>query len=271
MLRNFTFGLVLLSFTGLPGLSQDQSLAEIRADLSALNAQILGLRQMLSQRSESTTELTTSGPALSRLDQVEAEMRRLTGQVEQLEFRIEQIVKDGTNRIGDLEFRLVELEGGDVTSLGQSSTLGGDSAVQPAEPVQTTTQNVELAVAEEADFNAATDALKNGEYQLAADRFAQFTQTYPGGPLTGDALYWRGEALAAMGNWKEAARAYLASFSGSPNGTKAPDALHMLGVSLASLGQVSEACQMFSEVGIRYPGTAAIALAQSEMSRYSCS
>ena len=37
-----------------------------------------------------------------RVDAIESELRQLTGAVEELQFRVETIVEDGTRRIGDL-------------------------------------------------------------------------------------------------------------------------------------------------------------------------
>ena len=52
--------------------------------------------------------------ALTRLDQLEAELRRLTDRVDVLTNDVRRIVDDATNRVGDIEFRLTELEGGDT-------------------------------------------------------------------------------------------------------------------------------------------------------------
>ena len=75
----------------------------------------------------------------------------------------------------------------------------------------------------------------------------------PGGPLTGAAHFWRGEALAEQGKMPEAARAYLESFSSDPQGNMAADALYKLGTSLAELGQTNEACTTLGEVQVRFP------------------
>ena len=64
---------------------------------------------------------------------------------------------------------------------------------------------------------------------------------------------WRGEALAAAGDWPNAARSYLESFSGSPQGAKAPEALYRLGLALGRLDQLEEACLTLAEVRRRYP------------------
>src|SRR5690606_15033480 len=106
----------------------------------------------------------------------------------------------------------------------------------------------ELAVGEKIDFDRAREVLDQGDFRTAADLFATFAQTYTVGALTGEAHYYRGEALAALGLREEAARAYLESFSGSPDGVKAPDALLKLGLNLIELGQPADSCAILLEV-----------------------
>ncbi len=255
--------------------ARKDSLADIRQSLQVLYFEIQQLRTELSTtRGPSGT--AGEGPALVRIDALEQELRRLTGDVEQLQFRIEQIVQDGTNRIADLEFRLVELEGGDLSQLGKTTTLGGGempAAVVP--PVATDTPegsgSAELAVAEQEDFDAAKRALDEGNFVESSDRFLAFIDTYPGGPLTGEAYFWRGEALAALSDWKNAARSYLESFSGSPLNSKAPDAFFKLGVSLGKLSQIEAACETLGELSRRYPAAAVVPQAAAEMQTLGCS
>ena len=227
-------------------------------------------------------ELSTTGAAnvtmtgasvLERVDAIEAELQRLTAHTEQLGHRIDRVVADGTNRIGDLEFRLVELEGGDVGQLGETSTLGGDVAPGTLaggnEATHTTTD--ELAIGEEADFQTASKALAEGDYQQASDLFARFEQSYPGSPLSAEANLSRGKALDGLGDTREAARAYLASFTVNASGPVAPDALLELGAALGRLGQADQACVTLGEVGVRFPATDAAATARQEMAALGCS
>ena len=51
------------------------------------------------------------GDALQRMDAIEAALAQLTSKTEALEFRVNQVVTDGTNRIGDMEFRLTRAGG----------------------------------------------------------------------------------------------------------------------------------------------------------------
>ena len=263
---------LLASTVAMPSTAQDrrETLADIRQGLSFLNVEIRRLNQELSTTG-TNQGVSGQGTSLQRLDALEGELRRITGKIEELEFRINRIVQDGTNRIGDLEFRLVELEGGDVSKLGQTSTLGGQELVTTPLPTTPTNPNTtELAVSEEVDFQKARAALDEGQFQQAAELFGLFAETYPGGPLTTEAHYLRGDAQAELGQWSSAARSYLQSFSSAPDSPIAPDALYRLGVSLDQIGQREEACLTLNEVGLRYPSTPAHQKAQADMARMEC-
>lgn len=245
-------------------------LAGIRGELTSLNAEIEGLRAQLTT-SAASQGVQTTGPALQRLDQLELALRRVTGDVEALRRHVGQIVEDGTRRIADLEFRLVELEGGDIAALGTTSTLGG---VPPKPTVKAELSvpdtGAELAVVEREDFEAALGALKDGKPSAAAFGFDQFLINYPGGPLSASAQYYLGEAYSAQENWAGAARSYLESFTNSPDGEHAPVSLYKVGVSLGKLGQIKEACLTFGETSRRYPGHATQTDVANAQESYRC-
>lgn len=253
-------------------LAQDQSetLADIRQQLTVVFVEVQKLKRELSTTGTSGS-LNAGGSALQRIDAIEAELQRLTGKTEELEFRINSVVSDGTNRIGDLEFRLVELEGGDVSKLGQTTTLGGGAAPSVAAPVTApSTGATELAVGEKADFERAAEVLASGDFRTAADLFATYRETYPGGPLIVAADLKRGEALDGLGDKTAAARAYLDAFSAEPEGDLAAEALFRLGRGLGGLGQVQEACVTLTEVGTRFPTSPMVAQAEQERAALSC-
>ena len=272
-----------LAFGPVAAQAQDaQTLADVRQELTVLNVEVQKLRRELSTTGGASVAVT-GGSVLERVNAMESELQRLTSKTEELENRINRVVTDGTNRIGDLEFRLVELEGAAVGSLGQTSTLGGGempATMAPATPVpapadplantSTPTNTAELAVGEKTDFERAKAALADGDFRSAADQFATFNQTYPGGPLGPEADLRRGDALDGLGDTREAARAYLASFSADPAGPVAAEALYQLGSSLGALGQTQEACVTLGEVASRFPTSPFVAQAQSERSVLAC-
>jgi len=275
--RRVVVGLVLgAMLLGAPVQAQDQTLADVRQELEYVYGEILRLRRELSTTGSAGLASGSSAPALQRIDALEQEVRRLTGDVEQQQFQIDQVVKDGTNRIGDLEFRLCELEAGcDVTTLKRAAPLGGMVVPKTGNlGAGSTTKPViksDATVSEQSSFNQAFSAYEAGDYINSAAMFENFALAFPGGPLSGESYFWRGEALAASENWNDAALSFLESFSGSPAGVKAPDALYRLGISLEKLGQVQEACLMLSEVPVRYPAAGVVAQANAEFAGLGCS
>ena len=252
---------------------RDETLADIRQELNVLYVEIQKLKRELSTTGAAAT--VSGGTVLDRVGAIESELARLTAKTEELEFRVNAVVKDGTNRISDLEFRLVELEGGDVSQLKETTTLGGEAraSAAPAAPAVPVAQAEapQLAMGEQADFDAAKAALDAGDHANAAAKFAAFNETYPGSPMAAAANLGRGQALEAGDDLTGAARAYLEAFSVEPNGSMAPEALFHLGRGLGRLGQTSEACVTLSEVGVRFPGGAAESRAREEMVRLGCS
>lgn len=271
---------LLLCLAPVLGHAQDraQTLADIRAELGALAAEFNALKAELVSSGAAATG-AAGGDALQRMDTIEAALARLTARTEEVELKLNRVVSDGTNRIGDLEYRLCEVtEGCDPATLGATPTLGGDTGAAPA-PVATdagvgtapaTTGGTELAVAEQGDFDRAKEVLGQGDFPRAAELFATYAQSYPGGPLVPEAHYLRGEALSKQGDTGNAARAYLDAFSAAPEGPLAPDALLKLGEGLGALGQVQEACVTLAEVGKRFPTSMAATQSTVAMQGFGC-
>ncbi len=180
-----------------------ETIAAIREELGALAGQIQALKSELVNGGAAAMQAAGGAGALDRMNAMESELSRLTAATEAVQNRVNAVVADGTNRIGDLEFRLCELEEGcDTSALPITAQLGG-GATAPAAAVPAATAEgsagPELAVSEQADFDRAKAALDAGDNQAAADQFAAFAQTYTGGPLTGEASFLRGEALCEAG------------------------------------------------------------------------
>ena len=282
-MMRWLFALTLL--LPLPALAQTaQSLADVKAELAQLAAQFLTLKQELVS-SGAAANGSAGGDALQRLDAIEAALTKLTAKTEEVEFKLNSVVSDGTNRIGDIEFRLCELtEGCDPSTLPVTPDLGAlaSGAAAPAVPdpavvsapetpaAPAATDGVELAVNEKADFDRAKAVLDSGDFLGAADLFKTYAQSYPGGPLVPQADMYRGDALTTASDTTGAARAYLDAFSASQTGPLAGQALTKLGQALGKLGQGPEACVTLAEVGKRFPGSSDEATAKAAMAAQGC-
>jgi tol-pal system protein YbgF len=258
-----------LLLSPLPAVAQEETLADIRQQLTALFVDVQRLTRELSTTGGLNSGIAGSTP-LERLDAIEAELQRLTSKSEQLEFRVNSITADANNRIGDLNFRLCELEADcDIGQL-DDTPLGGLEVAGAVTTTPEPTGGPALAIGEQTDIERAQGALASGDFRSAVDQLTTFVATYPGSPLTADANYLRGEALEGLGEVTDAARAYLEAFSGDPTGPKAPDALFKLGSSLGKIGQTQDACLTLAEVNVRFPGNPAVLDAQMEMQALGC-
>lgn len=252
-----------------------QTLADLKIELGQLMAEFTTLKREL-VTSGAAQSGAAGGDALQRLDAIEAAIARLTAQAEAVEIKVNKVVSDGTNRIGDMEYRLCEVtEGCDVATLAETPILGGDPAVDPNVVISDgdgapAPDGPELAIGEKKDFDKANAMLTSGEFQSAADLFATFLQSFPGSPLTQEVQFKRGEALTGLNDTKGAARSYLDAFSGKPDGEYAPEALLKLGQALGALGQVPEACQTLAEVGKRFAGSGQALDAQTSIQGLGC-
>ena len=267
----------LVAASGVYAQDKAQTLADIRTEVQALAAQVQALKSELVSGGAAAMQAAGGASALDRMNTLEAELARLTSETEKLQIRVDKVVTDGTNRVGDLEFRLCELEEGCdtgnlpiTTALGGAATTTATTTPTDTAAISSATPTAELALNEQADFDRAKAALDSGDFQGAANQFTTFAQSYPGGPLTGEAQFLQGDALSQLGDTSGAARAYLGAFSGAPQGPRAPAALLKLGAALGLLGQTQDACVTLGEVPVRFPAAPEAAEAQSTMQKLGC-
>ena len=228
-----------------------------------------------------------------RIDQLEAQLRTLTGQIEQYEHRIRQL-EDSLRRFQeDAEFRFRELgakgsDSGRTTgsatappprTLSQPPTYGGIKPLAPPEPGYPAAaapldispprpvgagplplgsgNPADVALAVPADPKTAYDVayafVLQRDFEAAQSAFGDFLQRYPDDQLAPNAQYWLGESHYAQGQYHQAADAFLAVYRRYKSSSKAPDSLLKLAMSLQALGEKEAACASYAEFGRTFP------------------
>lgn len=266
-LRAATLGCLIWAGTFVP--AQADSVAEIRSELNALSTVVADLARELSSGA-AASQPGFDGALIDRVDQIRTELARLTGRTEELEFRIRRVIDEASNRLGDLEFRLTELEGGDTSALSQRP-LGGTQQAFSAPAPDLTTENPQLAAGEEAALRGARALAEAGDRDGAVQALQEFLDLFPGSPLGPEATMLLGEMHRARGAEPEAARAFLNLYLSDPDGASAPRALLALGDSLGRLGQREEACVMFDELRTRFGSSPEASEAESARAELECS
>ena len=178
--------------------------------------------------------------------QLEGEIRRLTAKVERLENQIRQLSQNTENQLGDVIFRLNELEG--VPNDGAESPQ-----LVPNQDATVAAAQGAVSVSEQGDLDRAIGDVNQGRFDQAEDRLRQFLNTYPSSPLVGEAWYWLGESQFVRGNLADAARSYLNGYQIETAGSYAPQNLYKLGTTLGRLGQLREACSTLTLVRQQFP------------------
>ena len=207
-----------------------------------------------------------------RIDALQAEVRRLRGQVEVLENANEALRKQQRDLYGDLSRRLDGSEGGAARSQAGSAggAIGGGSTAAGG-AAASTTNGAALpargADAPEARYGRAFDALKAANYPAAISGMRDFLAAHPDHELAGNAQYWLGEAYYVTRDYENAAAAFSGVGERWPQSSKAPDAMLKLGYAQFELKRLAAAKQTLSQVGARYPGTEAARLAQERLRR----
>ncbi|GAB5469482.1 MAG: tol-pal system protein YbgF [Rhodospirillales bacterium] len=269
--------------------------------LESLSRDVERAGQDLSRLQGQTIQLAQANLNANSIEQrfiaLEAEIRRLTGQVERLGYTQRQLADRMDRFQSDAEFRLTKLEGGDPTALpstpsttqsgaltgtgagtglGTTQTLGSvsaqelsqirglDSGSQPLGAQNNAggslgQQSAALpAGSVEDQYNYAFGLVRKGDFTGAQAAMSSFIAQHPNDPLTANAKYWLGETYYARGNYSGASQAFAQAYQDHPTGAKAADSLLKLGLSLSLLGQSAQACQVLQEIEARM-GTSAAA------------
>lgn len=225
---------------------------------------------------------------LMRVERIENQLRVLTGQIEQLQYRNQQLEQQlGARGTGGVPPAAATAPRPPVTppvaatgrrsdafepsedpaAPGVPQPLGSPTSASVAPPrpagapldIGSGAQRPPVAAGVAAAstpkdlYDLGYSYVQRQDYPQAEQTFKQFLQTYPTDRLTPDATFMLGETLYLRQTYKEAAEQFLQVSTKYPNFTRAPDALLRLGQSLAALNEREAACATFAEVDRKFP------------------
>lgn len=260
-------GLALIAaaavFAASPGSAQIESREGI-----ALQNQILGLRQEIEQlrrvggsaapapqpsaRGGSAPSGELVGQLLDRLNNLEEEVRRLRGRVDEAEFRSRQLAQSVEKLQGDVDFRLQQLEAGrpaGATPPPRPPTATAPGSSTPVPPVATPTAAPRPPERAIADGQAA---LARREF-AAAEAAAREVLAVRGSPRTTDAQLLLGDALTGKRDFPAAALAYNDAYARNRTSPRAPEALLGLAGAFVEMGNRREACDTLADLRRGFP------------------
>ena len=208
------------------------------------------------------------GQLVSRVAEMEEEVRRIRGRNQELEFRNQRLAEDIEKLRGDLEFRLQQLETGrpgaprpTVPPPQQRSDARPDATppVQPP-PVSAGPRTPERALSE------GQAALARRDY-AAAEAAAREVIATRAPARAQDAQLLLGDSLAGRRQFQNAALAYDEAYRRNRQGARAPEALLGLSSSFAGFNARREACDTLDQLRSEFPRLSAPLAQRAEQAR----
>jgi tol-pal system protein YbgF len=118
-----------------------------------------------------------------------------------------------------------------------------------------------------ADYQAAFNLMKDGQYDRAIGAFQKFLAAYPESSLADNAQYWLGEAFYLNKAYPDAQSAFQRVIDKYPQSRKLPEALLKIGYCRYEMKQYESAREVLGQVVARYVDTPAGQLAQQRLDR----
>jgi TolA-binding protein len=200
----------------------------------------------------------------ARVDSLEAQLRELTGQIEQNGNRLRQ-VEEGLNRVReDTGTRLDALERRPAPA-AEPARPSASSSSKPARPIAAAADETEDedesavsasgdAAAEQA-YNAGFRLWEAKRYTEAQKALEATAKRYPKSKWASWASNLAGRAYLDAGKPATAAKTFLANYQTNPRGERAADSLYFLGQALVSLDKPADACKAYDELQDVYGST----------------
>jgi len=213
---------------------------------------------------ETTTALITgtdSGSLMLRVQQLEADVRRLNGLLEEATQALRLLEAQSLERYVDLDRRLASGGAAEIDE-GTESTVVAPSPAPSESPV--VGRAVDAQEGEEAAYRAAYELVREREFDEAVTVFTAFLADFPFGRYAPNAHYWLGELYLVLDppDPELARQNFKLLLDQYPADPKVPDALYKLGRVQLIKGNRQRSKEYLDEVIREYPSHAAAQLAR---------
>lgn len=210
---------------------------------------------------------TTSaqGELFLQLQQLQEEVARLRGTLEEQQYEIQQLKQQSLERYQDLDSRLSAAP--QAPAQAPVAPAVGASGAAPAAQAPAANAASGDPAKEKLFYDAAFDLIKAKDFAKADQAFTAFLRKYPSSQYAGNAQYWLGEVKLAQGDLQGAGRAFAQVSQSYPQHQKVADSLYKLADVEQRLGNAAKAKGILQQVVAQYPGTSAAQLAQRDLAR----
>jgi len=202
-----------------------------------------------------------------RLNQLQQAITLLTGQVEQLQYRNQQLQQQMEKMQTDYEFRLDQIEKGRPGGPPRPPTTTPATPPPPQATLSPPPGGAPATSGGDQLYHDAFKMLQDGDYAGAERGFRTFLQRNPQHVLAGNAQYWLGETYYARRDYQNAMTAFAEGYKVYKTSPKGPDNLLKLGITLAVLGRKPDACAIFARFNQDYPRATDLQKRRSDQER----
>ncbi len=186
------------------------------------------------------------------------EIAHLRGQVESLQYELEQSKKRQQDLYLDLDTRLRRFEGGEVAIPESPAAPTQNSGNIAPAPVKSTGN-------ETAQYDAALADFKAERYKKAAQGFQSFVNSFPNSALSDKAHYWLGTSFYAQGQCTKAIAAHQVVIERFAESDAAPDSWLSIALCQQELGNVGSAKRSLNQLIKKYPQSQAAQTAKERL------
>ena len=206
-----------------------------------------------------------------QIEDLNAEIARLRGQLEVIANDNQQIQKRQRDFYLDLDSRLKRLEGGSGAAASSSPIdLGATSGASVASAASAALPHVptkEDQAREVKAYDTASNLFRRNDFASAIDAFRAFVKDYPASPLAANAGYWIGISYANMRDYRNALAAQEELLAKYPQSAKAPDALLAVAAIQAEQGDAGSARNTLEDIIARFPLSEAAGKARTRLTQ----
>jgi TolA-binding protein len=254
-MRSRLLPLVLLAILKSPAAAQQGSVegrvGKLEADMRAVQRKVFpGGNVEPEIRLQDSAAPPAGSPAssavadlASRVDAIEAQLARITGNVEETSFRTRRL-EEGIEKLrAATEARLTRIE----KQMMESSSTAPVAEPQPRPAGVSSAPRSTGDPAEDA-YLAGYRLWEQGKFTEAQGALEAMAKAYPKHRRASWAMNLAGRAYLDDGKPAAAARILLGNYQENPKGERAADSLYYLGQALMKLGKQAEACEAYEEL-----------------------
>lgn len=221
---------------------------------------------------------------LNQIEQLNAELARLRGQIEVLTNQNDQLAKRQKDFYLDIDTRLRKLEGlppdaaapaslpaSGLSPVGLPTPTATTAALPATSTLPSTTRPVNAAVSKEQEnraYDVGSNLFRRGDYVAAIRAFETFVKDYPASGLVSNAQYWVGISYFNLKDFSSARSTQETLVKNFPDAPKTPDALLAIASIQIETGDNGSARNTLEDIVARYPASEAATKARTRLALF---